>query len=489
MKKPDTVTTEGYGRNKRKTVMTVALLGMYMSVLDGVIISIALPTITSYFNADIALSQWTITGYYVAMTAAMLFFARLSGSSGKNRMFLGGMVLFTISSLGCALAPALPVLIGFRIVQGIGAAAATSIVMAIIFELYTFSEHGKAMGLLGSTIALASLSGPVLGGVLLDLFSWHAIFLINVPIGIVLVSFGICSMDLERPEKSGKERMDWIGAGTLGAAVALAMLFLGFVAGEMGTDIYAAATLCVCIVSLILFIITERRHPSPLLDLSIFSERMFVIPLICMALVFTAYMVLNISLPFYLEGVMAFSPLQVGMVFMLIAAILTVGAPFVGKIYDLHPWKYFTGIGLFVGGAGLFALAYFAQAVDLALLVGALLLFAVGFTIFQGPINAEIMHGLPIEMSAMASGLNSAGRQFAMGLGSSLASIIFAFQLQQAGYTGVVTDAAPSLIVNATTVAMTVAALLCFAGVVLQLLKMNAGGKIDDAKIRKGGNA
>ena len=486
MNKLHTETTGESNPNKQKTVMIVALLGMYMSVLDSVIISIALPSITSYFNAEIALSQWTMTGYFVAITAAMLIFSRLSESSGKNRMFLTGMAVFTISSLGCALAPTLPALIVLRVVQGIGAAMAVSIVMAIIFELYPFSEHGKAMGLLASTIAIASLSGPALGGVLLNLFDWRAIFMINIPIGILLVSFGIYSMYLERPKKSGKEKMDWIGAGSLAATIASSMLFLGFVAEGTGSGAYVTAALCVCIVALALFIRTERRHPRPLLDLSIFSERLFVVPLLCMALVFAAYMVLGISMPFYLEGVMAFSPLQVGLVFMLIAAILTVGAPIVGRIFDRYPWKYFTGIGLFIIVLGLLAFAFFARTADLTLLIGASIIFAIGFTIFQGPINAEIMRGLPIERSAIASGLNSAGRQFAMALGSSVASIIFAFQLRQSGYTGVVTNAAPSLITDATSIAMTVAALLCFAGMMLQVLKREPAGEIWNEKIKTG---
>ena len=469
--------------------MIVALLGMYMSVLDSVIISIALPSITSYFDADIALSQWTMTGYLVAVTAAMLIFTRLSESYGKNRMFLAGMAVFTISSLGCALAPALPALIGFRIVQGIGAAMAISIVMAIIFELYSFSEHGRAMGILSATIAIASLSGPVLGGVLLSLFSWHTIFMINIPIGIILVSFGVCSMDLKKPEKSGKNKMDWIGAGSLVSVIASSMLFLGFVAEGTGSGADAVAALCVCIASLVLFIITERRNPHPLLDLSIFSERKFVVPLLCMALFFAALTVMYISLPFYLEGATNLSPLQVGLVFMLIAVIMTIGAPIVGRIFDRHRWKYFTGIGLFIGALGFFAFAYFAQTMNLIVLIGTLVVFAIGFTTFQGPINAEIMRGLPIEKSATASGMNSAVRQFAMAFGSSAASITFAFQLRQGGYTGVVTGAASSLIVDATTVAMTIAAMLCFAGVVLQVLKRNPGGNMQDAKIKSGKEA
>ncbi|MBP2132501.1 EmrB/QacA subfamily drug resistance transporter [Methanomicrobium sp. W14] len=473
MNKSDTDISGKYSPDKRKAVMFVALLGMYMSVLDGVVISIALPTITSYFNADLALSQWTITGYLVAMTAAMLVFARMSESVGKNRMFLSGMAVFTAGSLGCALAPTLSVLICLRIIQGLGAAMSVSIVMAIIFELYPFSEHGKAMGLLGSTIAVASLSGPVLGGFLLSFFSWHAIFMINVPVGIALVAFGAYSMDLKKPEKSEKVRTDWPGAASLGAAIVSSMLFLGYIA-DGGKEVYATVALCACVLSLVAFVTTERRRISPLIDLSIFSERMFTVPLVCMALMFTAYMILSIAMPFYLEGVMNFSPLQVGMVFIGIAVILTFGAPVTGRIYDRHPRKYFTGAGLFAGALGLLAFACSLKTYDLTLILGALVVFAVGFTLFQGPVNAEIMHGLPKEKSAVASGMNSAARQFAMALGSSLASIIFAFQLRQEGYTGVVTKAGAALVTDAASAATAFAALLCFIGVALLALKKNA---------------
>ncbi|WP_292410970.1 MULTISPECIES: MFS transporter, partial [unclassified Methanoculleus] len=154
---PHAPTTSNAARN---IVMVVALLGMYMTVLDSVVITIALPTITAAFHADIALSQWTITGYLVAMTASMLVFARMAAYFGKNRIFLAGIGLFTIASLGCALAPTLPVLIGMRILQGLGAAMAAALVMVIVFELYPADGQGKAMGILGGTIALASVTGP-----------------------------------------------------------------------------------------------------------------------------------------------------------------------------------------------------------------------------------------------------------------------------------------------------------------------------------------
>lgn len=461
----------------RRTVMIVALLGMYMAVLDSVIISIALPTITSYFNADIVYSQWAMTGYLVAMTSSMLIFARLSANTGKNRMFLSGMALFTLSSLACAFAPSLPALIVFRILQGVGGAMSVSIVMAIIFELYSFSEHGKAMGLLASTIAIASLSGPFLGGFLLEISGWPAIFLINIPIGILLVFFGIYSMDLKKKVVSKKDYMDWTGAGTLAVAIASSLIFLGFIADDAGNMVCVAVSLLICLLSLSLFIRTESSHPNPLLDLSVFSERKFVVPLLCMVLFFTALLVMYISLPFYLEGVMAFSPLQVGEVFILIAAILTVGSPVVGKLFDRFQWKYYTTAGLFIAAGGLSAMAFFAGAMDLSLLIGALIIFTIGFTLFQSPINTEIMRGLPLEKSAVASGLNSAGRHYAMALGSSVASLIFAFQLHGAGYAGILNSAGSSLIADATMVAMIVAAGLCFAGVLLLVAEKNSGGE------------
>lgn len=191
--------------------MAVTLLGMFMSVLDSMIIGIALPTITEYFHADIALSQWTMTAYLVAMTSTLLIFGKLSEYTGKERMFLAGMGVFTLASLGCALAPTLPMLIALRTVQGIGAAMAASIAMALIIGLFSYKEHGKAMGALGATIALASLTGgPVLGGFLIDLSGWESIFLINIPFGLLLlVTGGVCSMDLKNPQP---DRYRWTGA-------------------------------------------------------------------------------------------------------------------------------------------------------------------------------------------------------------------------------------------------------------------------------------
>jgi EmrB/QacA subfamily drug resistance transporter len=450
--------------------MTVAMLGLFMAVLDCVIVSIALPSITSYYQADIALSQWTITAYLVAVTSTMLIFARLSDKWGKNRIFLAGAVLFIAGSLGCALAPTILALISLRIVQGLGAAMLSSLVMAIVFDIYPFSEHGRAMGIVGGIVALASLSGPIIGGFLVEFVGWQSIFLINLPVGVVMTVLGFASMDLERPKTTGPFVMDWTGAGSLVAVIISFMLVLAHLA-EGDSDIVSLAVgTAICIAALGLFVRTEKRSPHPIFDLLIFSERNFVAPLLSMTLFFSAVMILYVSLPIYLEGVLSLSPSQVGGVFMLMAGILTVGSPLVGRMYDRVVWKHYTTLGLLIAAFGFVFLAISAQAMDMPLILGALVVFTVGFTLFQSPVNTEIMRGLPLEKSATSSGLNNTGRYFGMAVGAVLASLVYAFQLHSEGYTGVITAAGDALIASATAGTLTAAGVLCITGMILQTI-------------------
>jgi len=437
----------------RNMTMFVALLGMFMSVLDCVVITIALPTITADFNADLSLSQWTMTGYLTAMTASMLIFARISEYIGKSRLFLAGMAIFTLSSLGCALAPTLAALIALRIIQGLGAAMAVSIIMAIVIELYPFSEQGKAMGLVGGTVALASLSGPFIGGVLLDMAGWSAIFLINIPIGIMLLLIGIRSMDLSKPKPQERLAMDWIGTGSFVVSVISFMMFWGSISNMHANGFSVAALGCMCLISVFIFIRAERTHPQPLLDLSVFAEKAFVVPLLSMILFFAALLGVEVTLPFYLEDIMAFTSSQVGLVFMLIAGILTVGSPLVGRLYDKYRWSYYSATGLTVAAIGLLAFVLLVELADITMLLGALVVFTVGFTIFQSPINTEIMRGMPAKKSSIASALNSTGRHFAMTLGASIASLILSIY--------------STSIVKATAMSMTAAAALCLIGILL----------------------
>lgn len=440
--------------------MAVTLLGMFMAVLDGMIIGIALPTITGYFNADIALSQWTMTAYLVAMTSTMLIFGKLSEYTGKERMFLAGIAVFTAGSLGCALVPTLPLLILMRVVQGIGAAMAVSIAMAIIIGLFPYKEHGKAMGALGATIGIASLMGPVLGGFLTDLAGWQSIFLINIPLGVILLLIGIWSMNLKKPA-SGELKMDRAGAAGLILGISGLIFLPGTIAKGYSDCNATVISGLVCLAGLMIFYISEKKHPEPLLDLSVFSERDFILPVVSMVLFFTVVFMVNVSVPFYLEEAVGFSPSQAGLAFMVIPGVVVVGSPLAGRLYDRYQSKHYTATGLVIAALALSAFAFFAETRDIKLVIPALAVFAAGYALFQSPVNVEIMRGLSPAKSGIASSLSSTGRHFGMALGVAVASVIFSVQFSNAGFNEMFSGAGPEIFEAATTTSMVVAAIIC----------------------------
>ena len=167
----------------RYKISVIVLIGILMSVLDGYMVTIALPTITTYFNVDVAQSQWIITGYLVVMTVLFIFFGKFSEYTGKTKLFLIGWVLFTLSSLACSLSSGITELIIFRIAQAAGASMVAGVSGAIIFHAFPPNEIGKAMGYFGATVAVSSLIGPGLGGLITNSIGWQYIFFVNVPLG------------------------------------------------------------------------------------------------------------------------------------------------------------------------------------------------------------------------------------------------------------------------------------------------------------------
>jgi MFS family permease len=168
----------------RYVILGIVLCGILMSVLDGYMVSIALPTITTQFNISLSQSQWIITGYLAVMTGFFIFFGKISEYTGKTKLFIVGWGLFTLSSLVCGFASNINSLIIFRIAQAIGASMVAGVSGALIFHAFPPNEIGKAMGYFGAVVAIGSLIGPGIGGYITSTVGWSYIFLINVPIGV-----------------------------------------------------------------------------------------------------------------------------------------------------------------------------------------------------------------------------------------------------------------------------------------------------------------
>ncbi|MCD1294938.1 MFS transporter [Methanocella sp. CWC-04] len=451
-------------------ILLIVLAGIFMSVLDGIVVSIALPTITSYFNVDVAISQWTITAYLLTMTSLLLIFGRVSEYTGKIKLFMIGFLVFILSSLACGLSSSIEQLIAFRVLQGIGGAMVFGISGAILFQAFPMNERGRAMGYLGATVAIGSIAGPILGGFIVDTLGWQYIFLINVPLGAVLLTAALKYLKMEETT-SHRLNMDWIGALTLIVSMVSLITLLGELAKSV--SITMSSTLCagIFIVAFAAFMIRESKCTHPLLDLSIFKDKKFLMPMISMTLFFISNFMMSFIGPFYFQGVMKYSPSQVGMVYLIMPLVMMIGSPLSGWLYDKYRSKHLSALGMLIMSLSTLLLGYLCLAGDMMLIIVCFVLLGVGSAIFQSPNNTEMMNALPKSKIAIGSSASATLRNLGMTLGVSLSSIMVTLQLSMAGYDGAILEAGTPLLSGTIGNIMFMAGLLCAIGVVTSLLR------------------
>jgi EmrB/QacA subfamily drug resistance transporter len=417
----------------RYVALVIVMLGVFMSVLDAVALNIALPAITSYFSVAVADTQWVVTSYLLVQTCFLIICGRIAERVGQAKLFTAGLMVFSIASLMCALSSSLSQLIMFRVLQGLGASMMFSVSTAIVFRLFTIRDRGKAMGFLGSTVAVGGMLGPVIGGVLVGTFGWQSIFFINVPIGIfaAVAAFKYLRLDEVLSEKF---RLDLIGALLWIVMMAALVLALGEIGntGKVGTN--TAVLLIVLIATFILFIRRERRIREPLLDLSVFKVRRFSLTVLSMVMFFISMNMVTILGPFYFEGVLVYDPVTVGFIFMILPAITMFGSPLVGRLYDRKRIFPYTTLAHLVRALSFFMMAYGFMEANILLVLAAFAVMGVGSCLFQTPNNAEMMMALPMKKSGLASSIQATTRNLSLAVGVSLATILMTLMMGSMDY-------------------------------------------------------
>lgn len=464
------VETPGIAYKNKYIIFAILLIGILMSVLDGFMVNIALPDITAYFNVGLSLSQWIITGYLLAMTGLFIFFGKLSERTGKTKLYVAGFAIFTLSSLACAFASGIDEVIVFRIIQGIGASMVAGISGAITFEVFPPEERGKAMGGIAATYGIVALMAPGIGGFIVDSIGWRYIFLVNVPIGIVMLALALKYLKLQETTSSGFS-IDWIGTGTLILSIVSLLLFSSELANGIAMNATSFAYGAVFVISSIAFLYQESRCKRPLLDLSLFGDKKFTLPILSMAISYVVINMINVLGPFYLQGAMGYTPSQVGLLFMLPPLAMIFVAPVSGMLYDKHHWKLASTLGLLVLAAAFFLQGYAFFGASLVLILAAFALRGIGDGIFQSINSVEIMSALRPEEYAIASSVSSTIGNLANALGAMTAGILLVFELNSAGYDGPVIAAGPTLLSNSISAIMVVAGVLCIVAMAASTLK------------------
>lgn len=389
--------------SRKWAVMASVAMGIFLSTIDGSIVNVALPTLERVFQTSFAAVQWVVLAYLLTVTTLMLSVGRLADMQGKKRIYLSGFAIFTLGSVLCALAWNVYALIGFRVLQAIGAAMVMALGTAILTESFPPTERGRALGIGGAMVSIGIVTGPTVGGLLLDAFSWHWIFLVNLPVGIAGILLGLRNLPDLRPAL--RQQFDFAGAFSLFASL-MGLLLALTLGQEMGyRHPLILGLLGLWLVMLALFLWIERRARYPMINLGMFRNAQFSTNLGTGFLVFIATAGSTILVPFLLQGVMGYDVRTVGLMMGVVPFGLGVMAPIAGAMSDRFGSRPITVIGLAIVAVGFYSASTLNLDTGILGYVLRFLPIGIGLGTFQSPNNSAVMGAAPRENLGVASGL------------------------------------------------------------------------------------
>ncbi|MCC2594159.1 DHA2 family efflux MFS transporter permease subunit [Tessaracoccus sp. OS52] len=408
------------------------VIGFFMILVDTTIVSVAIPTIMASFGADVSGAIWVSSSYLLAYAVPLLISGRLGDRYGPKRLFLAGLVVFTLASLACGLVGTVTGLIVARVVQGLGASMMSPQTMSFITRLFPASERGKAMALWGAVAGVATLVGPMLGGVLIDTLGWEWIFFINVPVGVVC--FALVMRLVPRLEVS-PHRFDWLGVAL--NAVGLFLIVFGIQEGntyQWGTiagPITVWGLIVVGALVMVAFFVWQRvNRGEPLLPLELFRDRNFAVSNSAIALVGFAVTSMPFAFMLWAQSARGLSPTQAALLNVPLALVTLVLSPWVGGLVDRHHPKKLAALGTLVWSASLLGLsALMASPASIWWAVVPMAFLGLGSSFVWGPLSTAATGNLPRLRAGAGSGVYNTTRQIGAVLGSAVIATVMGWRL------------------------------------------------------------
>jgi EmrB/QacA subfamily drug resistance transporter len=384
-------------------VMAAVGMGIFLATIDASIVNVALPTLVRELATDFATVQWVVLAYLLTLTTLMLGVGRLADMKGKKPIYALGFVIFTLGSVLAGFSASVQALIAFRVLQAVGAAMILALGSALVTEAFPPSERGMALGVSGSVVSIGIVLGPTLGGLLIEALSWHWIFFVNLPVGIVGTVMVLRFVPAIQP--AGEQRFDLWGALTL--FLSLISMLLGLTWGQQ-IGFGQARILALFAASAILmglFVLIESRTRQPMIDLQLFRNALFSLGLVTGFLTFISIAGSIFLMPFYLENVLGYDPRQVGLLLAIVPIALGVTAPISGSLSDRFGTRPITVAGLAALALGYYALSSLDTTTSAAGYVLRFLPIGIGMGVFQSPNNSAIMGAAPRGRLGIVSGM------------------------------------------------------------------------------------
>lgn len=448
-------------------VLLAVAMGIFLATIDGSIVNVALPTLTEGLNTDFSTVQWVVLSYLLTITTLLTIVGRLADMYGRKRLYMAGFIVFTIGSFLCGLAPTASWLILFRVLQGVGGALILALGVAIVTEAFPPSERGRALGIAGSIVSIGIVSGPVLGGLIIENLSWHWIFFVNVPIGILGVILSSRHVPSSKPP--GGQQFDILGAFLL--CITLLTLLLGLTVGQRQgfTSSIALLLFLAAAIGFVAFLWVERRHPQPIIEPNLFRNRMFRVNLFTGFLVFVG-LGTGVLIPFYLENVLGYNVQQVGLLLAVVPIALGITAPISGTLSDRFGSRPISVAGLALTVVGYLALSSLSTSTSAIGFMLRYLPIGIGVGLFQSPNNSAIMGSAPRDRLGIVSSMLAVTRSLGQTVGIAVLGALWAaFVYRSAGgfvAGGATAAAAEDQVAGLQAVSIIVAALVTIALVV-----------------------
>ncbi len=399
-------------------------IGVFMSTLDASIVNISLPTIVQSLNTDLKTVAWVVMAYLIIITGCLLLMGRLADLFGRGKIFLLGFSTFTLGSTLCGFSQTIHFLIGSRVIQGLGASALMAIGPAIIATSFPEKDRGQTLGMLGSIVSLGFITGPLIGGFLVEHLGWRSIFFINLPIGVIGT---ILSLKILKGDRAiGKVELDLRGAFLFFLFVTSLLLFLNRVGWESTPFFWGWIFLALTCFSL--FIVFERRSSSPLVDLNIFRKQLFISSLGASFLSFWINGAHNFVFPFFLQFFLGYSPSKVGLLIFPVALTVMVIAPIGGRVSDWVGVRVPATIGLILTSLTIFSFVFLKGEVSDYEILWRQVILGIGIGFFNPANNSAIIGSLPKVNVGVASSFLALARNLGMVIGVAFAEMVIAFR-------------------------------------------------------------
>ncbi|MFE3112579.1 MFS transporter [Kitasatospora indigofera] len=415
-------------------------LSVLLSSLGTSIANVGLPAMAHAFGASFQAVQWIVLAYLLAVTTLIVSVGRLGDLTGRRRLLLAGIALFTAASVLCGLAPALWWLIAARAAQGVGAAVMMALTMAFVGETVPKGRTGRAMGLLGTMSAIGTALGPSLGGVLIPGLGWRAIFLVNVPLGLLALLLTRRHLPVDPPRPTtGRPRFDH--AGTVLLALTLGAYALAMTLGRGSFGALTVAMLTAAALGAGLFLRVESRAASPLIRPAAFGDPVLSSSLAMSALVSTVMMATLVVGPFYLSRGLGLGAAPVGLALSagpLVAAVAGVPA---GRVADRLGAARTTVLGLTAVAAGCLALALLPARSGVVGYLTPIVVVTAGYAVFQTANNTAVMAEVHPDRRGVVSGMLNLSRNLGLVTGASVLGAVFALASASADVTTARPDA------------------------------------------------